>query len=511
MADRKISDLTALTAQASGDLIPIVDVSEAAAADKNKSITVEELFRDIPVNVGIGSNSPQKDLVVSDGGAQGIEFAAAESGTSRMLAYNRSTSAYAPLQIESSTLQLITGSGTNALHIDSSQRVGIGGNPSTKLHIHAGGVLRLDNAGGTRKTQIFNDATFSEWNSDTDPIRINAAHSSGYIRFDANSAERARMESSGRLLVGISSYPQNVRAAFKGNGGSSTGSGNIALLRQYSAISGNNLNASIAQIRFGDDNQNGDGAHITADIDGTSWSTTSKPTRLVFGTTPSGSTTPVERMRITSSGLFKFSNTGAYGNIDTNAHGFRQGTAGNWVLELVHSASSGSIYGLHTEFSAQDPNDANSWFLHGTGSGTNRFALYSNGGLANYQANNVNLCDEREKKNIEALDSTWGCLKNWDLKKFHYNEDADTDDKRYGVIAQQVAEHCPEVISDWVKQKAKDAVLDDDGNVVTPAVEEVTRMAVKEQQMMWMAIKALQEAQTRIETLEAKVAALEAG
>ena len=78
------------------------------------------------------------------------------------------------------------------------------------------------------------------------------------------------------------------------------------------------------------------------------------------------------------------------------------------------------------------------------------------------------------------------------------------------MIAQQVAEHCPEVISDWVKQKAKDAVLDDDGNVVTPAVEEVTRMAVKEQQMMWMAIKALQEAQTRIETLEAKVAALEA-
>ena len=55
-----------------------------------------------------------------------------------------------------------------------------------------------------------------------------------------------------------------------------------------------------------------------------------------------------------------------------------------------------------------------------------------------------------------------------------------------------------------------DAVLDDDGNVVTPAKEEIVRMGVKEQQMMWMAIKALQEAQTRIEELEAKVAALEA-
>jgi hypothetical protein len=39
--------------------------------------------------------------------------------------------------------------------------------------------------------------------------------------------------------------------------------------------------------------------------------------------------------------------------------------------------------------------------------------------------------------------------------------------------------------------------------------EDTTRKAVKEQQMMWMAIKALQEAMEKIETLEEKVAALE--
>jgi hypothetical protein len=37
MADRKISDLTALTTPASGDFLPIVDISEAAAASKNKT------------------------------------------------------------------------------------------------------------------------------------------------------------------------------------------------------------------------------------------------------------------------------------------------------------------------------------------------------------------------------------------------------------------------------------------------------------------------------------------
>jgi len=48
MANRKISDLTALTTPATGDLLPIVDISEAAAADKNKKITIGELFASIP-------------------------------------------------------------------------------------------------------------------------------------------------------------------------------------------------------------------------------------------------------------------------------------------------------------------------------------------------------------------------------------------------------------------------------------------------------------------------------
>jgi hypothetical protein len=48
MADRKISDLTALTAPAAGDYLPIVDISEASAANKNKRITIEELLRGAP-------------------------------------------------------------------------------------------------------------------------------------------------------------------------------------------------------------------------------------------------------------------------------------------------------------------------------------------------------------------------------------------------------------------------------------------------------------------------------
>ena len=45
MADKKVSDLTALTGSnlASGDLFYVVDVSEPTAADKSKKITYSEL------------------------------------------------------------------------------------------------------------------------------------------------------------------------------------------------------------------------------------------------------------------------------------------------------------------------------------------------------------------------------------------------------------------------------------------------------------------------------------
>ena len=64
MANRKISDLTALTATATGDLLPIVDISEAGAADQNKKITIENLFKGIPGNVGIGTSWPTAKLHV---------------------------------------------------------------------------------------------------------------------------------------------------------------------------------------------------------------------------------------------------------------------------------------------------------------------------------------------------------------------------------------------------------------------------------------------------------------
>jgi hypothetical protein len=132
-------------------------------------------------------------------------------------------------------------------------------------------------------------------------------------------------------------------------------------------------------------------------------------------------------------------------------------------------------------------------FLHCTDSSALRASIRSNGGLANYSGNNVNLSDINTKKDISPAAGTWDCIKEWEIVNYRYKDQPDDTDLNMGVIAQQVAESCPEVIT--VFEEAKD--------------DQPEKLGVKEQQMYWMAIKALQEAQVRIEQLEAKVVALE--
>ena len=73
MADRKISALPALTSPAEGDLLPVVDVSEAADANKNKNITLSTLFRRLPD----GSEGAPAIGFLSDTGTSGIFRSAA--------------------------------------------------------------------------------------------------------------------------------------------------------------------------------------------------------------------------------------------------------------------------------------------------------------------------------------------------------------------------------------------------------------------------------------------------
>lgn len=69
MADRKISDLTALTTPATGDLLPIVDISESTDAAKNKKITLSTLKADFLTEPVITGTIVEDIFTISDGAA----------------------------------------------------------------------------------------------------------------------------------------------------------------------------------------------------------------------------------------------------------------------------------------------------------------------------------------------------------------------------------------------------------------------------------------------------------
>ena len=119
------------------------------------------------------------------------------------------------------------------------------------------------------------------------------------ISFRTAGANRLRIDSSGRLLVGTTSTSSSVRAVFQGYHG---GGDDYQARVQFQTNQATNLstNQHLANLLF--TNSSGSvGAEIRAIADA-AWGTNDYPGRLEFYTTPDGSNTSTERLRITSAG-----------------------------------------------------------------------------------------------------------------------------------------------------------------------------------------------------------------
>jgi hypothetical protein len=205
----------------------------------------------------------------------------------------------------------------------------------------------------------------------------------------------------------------------------------------------------------------------------------------------------LERARITSGGYFKASDTGVYASSTDSYHELRSSNpTGDWTAVISSStATSGNAYGVFIKYEAAAPNAATNPFLSCSDNVTQRAAIRSNGGLANYQSNNVDLSDARTKKGITPAPSYWGKIGALEIVTYKYN-DQTHDDVNIGVIAQQVESVEPV----WVDADGFGEIPEDGVPLKTVYTKDIT----------FAAIKALQEAMARIEQLEAKVAALEA-
>jgi hypothetical protein len=163
-----------------------------------------------------------------------------------------------------------------------------------------------------------------------------------------------------------------------------------------------------------------------------------------------------------------------------------------------------SPYGYELQFSNAAPNNTTNWFSYFYDNSTLRFSVRSNGGIANFQGNNVNLSDQRVKKDIAPLESYWDKFKQIEIVKFKY-KDQTHDDFNIGVIAQQVESVAPEFVDvDGWDNKPK---LDEDGNEI--ASNEQPLKSIYTADLHHATIKVLQEAMAKIEELTQKVNELE--
>jgi hypothetical protein len=306
MANRKISDLTALTAPASGDLLPIVDISEAAAADKNKKITYGELLASAPLgSAAAPSIAFEGDINTGIYSPGADQLAISTGGTSRIV-----VDASGNVNIDSSTLYV--DAVNNRVGIDTSS-------PGRKLSVQ--GIIGAYNTSGANDSHVLltNDGSVSSIQS-----TYGSTGAFTPLSFFTSATERARIDSSGRLLVGTSSarsfFSNNDTPAFQVEGTTTTGreasitssdsgtSGAVLLLakQRSGTIGGNTIVQSGDQIGYlgfqaNDGSKMIPAAVIEGLVDGTPGAN-DMPGRLVFSTTADGAASPTERMRITSAG-----------------------------------------------------------------------------------------------------------------------------------------------------------------------------------------------------------------
>ena len=127
-----------------------------------------------------------------------------------------------------------------------------------------------------------------------------------------------------------------------------------------------------------------------------------------------------------------------------------------------------------------------------------------NGAGAIYATNTTvqSISDQRLKENIVDANSQWNDIKALRFRNFKWKDDSgNADGKTYlGLIAQEVEPISPNLVE--INAQTKEDI---ENEVTDPEYKNVKYSIV------WMkAVKALQEAQARIETLEAEVAALKA-
>jgi hypothetical protein len=341
------------------------------------------------------------------------------------------------------------------MYITAGGNVGIGtASPGNTLHLSG------TNGVGIRIESTSNSISAYSTLESSGGLQANIS-GSGFFSWVTGGGEKVRIDSSGRLLVGTSSTSSVSLLLVQGNSSSSTGGAVVSLQRGATSPTSGSL---LGEIRFGDSSSN-NGAYITGEADGAWTSGSSQPTRLTFFTAAAGSSSPTERMRISQNGQFSV---------------FKDSGSSHFTFRCADTASSSAAFVL-TQGATNNTN------------GTNAFIIAFNGNATNTNNSYGAISDIKLKENIVDANSQWDDLKALQVRKYNFKEGQ--THTQIGLVAQEV-----ELVSPGLVSESPDR--DEDGNDLGTVTKSVNYSV-----LYMKAVKALQEAMERIETLEARLTA----
>jgi len=220
---------------------------------------------------------------------------------------------------------------------------------------------------------------------------------------------------------------------------------------------------------------------------------------------PAGSTTQIQynnagafagsaSLVFNATNFLKASNSGSFSAFPNSHEFYSNNNAGNYAVTVVAAAATANNqFGININ-NTLDSNNASAYFLGCIGNATFRANIYNNGGLANYSANNVNLSDAREKKNVVLAGSYLDKINAIPVKTFLYIDQSDNE-LNLGIIAQDVQAIAPELVSEsnW-------------GTEENPKM----RLSIYQTDLQYALMKSIQELSAKLDEANARIAALEA-
>ena len=206
------------------------------------------------------------------------------------------------------------------------------------------------------------------------------------------------------------------------------------------------------------------------------------------------STASTERMRIDSSGNLLVGSTSSFTMQSVGSRSTFSDTAndGAWITGFQATGST-NTRGIAIYYPNRAPNDPYNEVMMFSDSSAVRFAIRSNGGIANYSANNVNLSDERTKKDIVDAGNYLDKICAIPVRTFLYKDQTDNQ-LNLGVIAQEVETVAPELVDNSGFGETKEG--------------EIPFKAIYQTDLQYALMKCIQELNAKVDAQAAEIQAL---